>query len=140
MKLHKYYEEVDGDITKVNWQNEAEIEANLDTMIKLHSKLSYYKLILKKYGASYIFKIANVNSNVTSNDVVDLVKCKENDYFAFIGYISKETGVDVLKITSWLNELTLEEGFNQSKESKAVIKLKEQLEMISQSKSASLAF
>lgn len=135
MIIHKFYEEVDGDITKLNTRNEKELENNIDTVISLYKNLTYFKLVLKKYGAAYIFKLANVTNNVTVADITDWVKCKENDYRAFMAYVAEETGVDILKITTWLNGLTLEEGFNQAKEKKAIFKLKNQLELISQSKS-----
>lgn len=135
MIIHKFYEEVDGDITKLNTRNEKELENNIDTVISLYKNLTYFKLVLKKYGAAYIFKLANVTNNVTVADITDWVKCKENDYRAFMACVAEETGVDILKITTWLNGLTLEEGFNQTKEKKAIFKLKNQLELISQSKS-----
>lgn len=135
MKIHKFYEEVDGDITKLSKKcDEKEMESNIDTLLKLHKKLAYYKLTLKKYGAAKIYRLANVTNNVSVNDITDWVKCKENDYFAFIGYISQETGVEVLKITSWLNEITLSEGYDQTKENKALVKLKSYIEALSNSR------
>ena len=131
MNLHKFYEEVEGDISKyTNWENEKETEKNIDTLIKLHKELSYYKLVIKKLGVSHIYKLAKVDISVTCADILDWVQCKEYDYFAFITCIAKETGVDPLKITSWLNTITLEEGFNKENEKKALFRLVENAELL----------
>ena len=136
MQIHKFYEEVEDDIKKLNWSKANETESNINTLLKLHKNLSYYKLVLKKYGAGHIYKIAKVINNVTAEDVKDWVKCKENDYFAFIACVAEDTGVEILKITTWLNNLTLQEGFDPNKERKAIIRLKEHLENLSNSRRA----